>query len=358
MKALPSIAFNEFAGSAGDVTARSVHGRTLLNHKAYQSRKKTPAQASSRNNLSKISRAYKQLSDSQMSAWAVLAEHLKGISTFGKPAEMTPHNAFIRINSNRALVGMPLLVDAPVYLNDIPEPDYDDFWVTEDRLIFIGIEQPKSTYRLVLRMGAAQSNGVSAGWGNLVIISPDIIPDRGDVDALELYTKRFGLDPVNGQKYFIEMYWLDTETGFTSESVCVSTVCQDLSHVRKQKYTPRPVFSSDQIGVSESLPSFEFDMQGGSAAFVVNADYQGKDGVASADVQFDRLPENVPQFDAYVMGRSGYNDYKDYCYSAQTFAVWCRQYSSDGSLTFAHRGGMYQKPVDIFGSGIMIKRNN
>ena len=75
------------------------------------------------------------------------------------------------------------------------------------------------------------------------------------------------------------------------------------------------------------------------------------------DVQFDRLPENVPQFDAYVMGRSGYNDYKDYCYSAQTFAVWCRQYSSDGSLTFAHRGGMYQKPVDIFGSGILIKKS-
>ena len=101
MKALPSIAFNEFAGSAGDVTARSVKGRTLLNHKAHQSRKKTPAQASSRNSLSKISRAYKQLTDSQMSAWAVLAGHMKGISTFGDAASMTPHNAFVRINTNR-----------------------------------------------------------------------------------------------------------------------------------------------------------------------------------------------------------------------------------------------------------------
>ena len=36
MKVIPSIAFNEFSGSAGDVTARSVKGRTLLNHKAYQ----------------------------------------------------------------------------------------------------------------------------------------------------------------------------------------------------------------------------------------------------------------------------------------------------------------------------------
>ena len=88
MKVIPSIAFNEFSGSAGDVTARSVKGRTLLNHKAYQPKTKTPAQASSRNSLSKISRAYKQLTDSQMQSWEVLAKHLKGISTFGKAAEL------------------------------------------------------------------------------------------------------------------------------------------------------------------------------------------------------------------------------------------------------------------------------
>ena len=63
----------------------SMKGRTLLNHKAYQPKTKTPAQASSRNSLSKISRAYKQLTDSQMQSREVLAKHLKGISTFGKP---------------------------------------------------------------------------------------------------------------------------------------------------------------------------------------------------------------------------------------------------------------------------------
>lgn len=74
-----------------------------------------------------------------------MAEHLKGISTFGDAASMTPHNAFVRNNSNRALVGMPLLVDAPSYLQDVPEQDYEDFWVTPERLIFIGVEQPKET---------------------------------------------------------------------------------------------------------------------------------------------------------------------------------------------------------------------
>ena len=356
MKALPSIAFNEFAGSAGDVTARSVKGRTLLNHKAYQSRKKTPSQASSRNNLSKISRAYKQLSDSQMSAWAVLAEHLKGISTFGDAASMTPHNAFVRINSNRALVGMPLLVDAPVYLSDVPEPDYEDFWVTPERLIFIGVEQPKDSYRLVLRMGAAQSRGVSAGWGNLVIVSPELVPDWGDVDAMQCYTDKFGMDLILGQKYFIEMYWMDTETGFTSESVCVSAICQDLSHVRKQAYTPRPSLTSEQVGGSESMPSFDMEMEGGSGAFSVSVDYQGENGVASASVEFDKLPDGIPQFNSYVFGRGCYQDYVEYRYSPQTYVAWCRGSKYSASLTFAHRGGHYTKPCEIFGSGIMIKQ--
>src|SRR5574344_1818737 len=104
MIAKPSIAFNDFAGTAKEVTARNVNGRNVLSVRAKQSKVVTPAQASSRNSLSKISRAYKQLSDSQIHAWEVLAEHLKGISTFGLAAEMTAHNAFVRINTNRQLV--------------------------------------------------------------------------------------------------------------------------------------------------------------------------------------------------------------------------------------------------------------
>lgn len=63
-----------------------------------------------------------------MKGWAVLAERMKGISTFGKAAELTAHNAFVRINTNRALAGMPELESAPVYTSDVPEVDYDDFW--------------------------------------------------------------------------------------------------------------------------------------------------------------------------------------------------------------------------------------
>ena len=81
MIAKPSIAFNDFAGTAKDVTARNVKGRNVLSSRAQHSKVVTPAQAVSRNRLSGISRSYKKLTSVQQSGWATLAEHLKGIGT-------------------------------------------------------------------------------------------------------------------------------------------------------------------------------------------------------------------------------------------------------------------------------------
>ena len=172
MIAKPSIAFNDFAGTAKDVTARNVNGRNILSSRAQHSKIVTPAQAVSRNKLSKISRAYKQLSDSQMMAWEVLASHMKGISTFGQAASLTAHNAFVRINSNRAMVGMPPLEEAPVYKADLPEVLYEDLWISTDMIVFTGLEVPSDTYRLVVKMSPAQSPGTSSGWSKTVIVAP------------------------------------------------------------------------------------------------------------------------------------------------------------------------------------------
>lgn len=43
MKALPSIAFNDFSGSAKDVTTRSTSGGTILTVRSYPSRVYSPS---------------------------------------------------------------------------------------------------------------------------------------------------------------------------------------------------------------------------------------------------------------------------------------------------------------------------
>ena len=271
MIAKPSIAFNDFSGTAKDVTARSVNGRNILSVRAQQSKIVTPAQAVSRNKLSKISRAYKQLSDSQMTAWGTLASHLKGISTFGSPAELTPHNAFVRINSNRAMVGMPLLTEAPVYKADVPEVLYEDLWISPDMIVFTGLEVPSETYRLVVKMSPAQSPGTSSGWSKTVIVAPGIVDDWGEANITKLFTETIGVAPQAGMKYYLECWWLDAETGFTGESMWVSAICKEGSTAYNEAYVPRARFTQDDVTEESYGEGLDFELSPGSAICSVDA---------------------------------------------------------------------------------------
>jgi len=109
MKALPSIAFNDFSGTAGDVTARFVKGRTILTVQPFTSKVVSASQKDNRNALSRISQTFKKLTDAQMAEWTGLAKHLKTASVLGITAEMTAHNTFFRLNSNRVMKGESIL---------------------------------------------------------------------------------------------------------------------------------------------------------------------------------------------------------------------------------------------------------
>lgn len=296
MIAKPSIAFNDFSGTARDVTARSVNGRNVLSVRAQQSKVVTPAQAVSRNILSKISRAYKQLSDSQMTAWGTLASHLKGISTFGSPAELTPHNAFVRINSNRAMVGMPLLTEAPAYVADVPEVLYKDLWISPDAIVFTGLEVPSDTYRLVVKMSPAQSPGTSSGWSKTVIVAPGIVPDWGDADVTKLFTETIGVAPEAGKKYYLECWWLDTETGFTGESMWVSAICKTTSTAYNATYIPRQQIKEEKVDSIYDygyVDDMDFELIPGSVIMSNNMKVHYTSNLAGIELHLTNYPKDI-----------------------------------------------------------------
>ena len=298
MKALPSIAFNEFRGSAGDVTARVSQGRQVLSARTVPAKGKTPAQAVSRNRLSKISRSYKKLSDGQMKAWAALAEKMKGISTFGQAAELTPHNAFVRINTNLQMVGEPMLEDAPAYINDVPEVLYEDLWISPDMIVFTGLEQPSESHVLVFKMTSALSPGVSSGWGQTVIITPGMAPDWGDADVTALYTTVMGVAPEADKKYFCEFYWLDKKTGFTGESMAISAVCKEGSTAYNTEYVPRVQFKNDSKIVEQNngeMEEMDFELLPGSVIVSNNTKVLYTDIVAGMSVLYKRSIKGMPR---------------------------------------------------------------
>ena len=342
MKALPSIAFNEFSGSAKDVTARVSKGRQVLSSRCMHSHVKTGSQASSRNRFSGISRAYRKLSSVQMAEWAALAEHMKGISTFGEAAKMTAHNAFVRINTNRALAGMPALSTAPVYTSDVPEVDYDDFWVTPEMIIFVGLNQPSEHHRLVMKMSRTESNGVSSGWGNTVIVAPAFSPDWGDADITQSYLSTIGFLPVAGQKYFLSFWWMDTETGFTGESMAVSVICQELSAVKKELYSPRKRIVDSDLAEGGSVSGLDLEFSPSSGVLSVSASLLGKTGYASSECETVEQIDTLPAGNGMLLARSS----EETGFQPQTYVLWLAQPSSFTRLTFARRGGKYEKPSE------------
>ena len=352
MIAKPSIAFNDFSGTAKDVTARSVNGRNILSVRAQQSKIVTPAQAVSRNKLSKISRAYKQLSDSQMTAWGTLASHLKGISTFGSPAELTPHNAFVRINSNRAMVGMPLLTEAPVYKADVPEVLYEDLWISPDMIVFTGLEVPSETYRLVVKMSPAQSPGTSSGWSKTVIVAPGIVDDWGEANITKLFTETIGVAPQAGMKYYLECWWLDTETGFTGESMWVSAICKEGSTAYNEAYVPRARFTQDDVTEESYGEGLDFELSPGSAICSVDAILYGENNVACSTFFLAKEPKNFIEGKTMVLARGTAENN----YSPQTYCVDVLKWIGDYEISFKHRAGHYEKPSEVHTTGVFVDR--
>ncbi len=348
----PSIAFNDFSGSAKGVTARSISGRTVLSSKSQHSKIVTPAQAVSRNTLSKISRAYKQLSDSQMNAWERLASHMKGISTFGQAATLTAHNAFVRINSNRVMVGMPPLTDAPVYKADVPEVIYEDLWIAPDMIVFTGLEVPSETYRLVVKMSPAQSPGTSSGWSKTVIVAPGIVDDWGEADITKLFSETIGLSPEAGKKYYLECWWLDTETGFTGESMWVSAICKEGSTAYNEPFVARTRITQDDVTEDSTGEGLDFELSPGSAICSADALLHGDYNVASTTFVLKKAPKSFIEGKAMVLARGT----AEGDYSPQTFLVEVMKWIGEYEISFKARAGHYVKPSEVHCTGVFIDR--
>jgi len=351
MIAKPSIAFNDFAGTAKEVTARTVNGRNVLSVRAKQSKVVTPAQANSRNQLSRISREYKQLSDSQMRAWEALAQRLKGISYFGKAAEMTGHNAFVRLNVNRVLAGEPILENAPASVISIPNATYRLAVVSPSMVVFQGIKHQPAPLKLVVKMSAAVSPGISNGWSKTVIISPNTEDDWGEADLTTFYTNTIGVTPAVGQKIFIKVYWMDTTTGFAGTENRYSVICITDEEAAALIGGSRARYTEEDLMPGSTVTECDIEFTTGAPVIFFDVLSQGMVGVAQSEIYVDKpWPENS-RGTVYVLNR----EKKENSYHIGVLnGVIKETYDHKNSAVFNSAAGTIGKPGEIFGAGILV----
>ncbi len=267
MKALPSIAFNEFRGTASEVTARVVGGRTVLGGRAQHSRVKTPKQALRRANFSFITKQFKTLSEEQLSSWATLAAAHRESALIGNGAPLTAHNLFVCLNSNRSLLGVSLTKDAPSDIHGSSYVAFDDMWITPEKLIITGlVDNENPSARLVVKMASSDSKGTSPSkWGQTVIVSSFHTSDWGDIDMTEIYTAQFGVPIKVGRKYFVEMYWIDENSGYISEVSRIAMPATEAESISGQTYVDRVRLTAAELPEDTTVESLDMELSPGSA---------------------------------------------------------------------------------------------
>ena len=349
MIALPSIAFGGFSGSAKGVTARFVNGRSILSLKTYPTGIATTVQIARRTSMSKITKSYKKLTDQQMLEWERLAEHTSGQSVLGQKAQLSGINLYVRLNVNRVMAGESIISDAPVSQVAVPLVSYSNVEVTPQLVVFGGIVHESSPYKLVVKMSGSQSAGISNGWSKTVIISSEVEDDWGEADVTQLYLKTIGVEPTPGQKVFIEAYWLDTSTGFTGQVFKDSVIVTGES-----SYTPRKRVTMDRLmpDHEQHVSSIDVDFSSGAPVIQFDVMCEGHSNVASSEAYLaDDLPAEL-QGTSWALGRGNGENGK---ITAQSYVMWLygARYGNPAYITFAHRGGNYVKPTEVFGPGVI-----
>ncbi len=351
MIALPSIAFGGFSGSAKDVTARQVGGRSILSVRSWPTGQTTSAQVVRRASMSKITKSYKTLSDEQMLAWENLAKHTSGQSIFGQKAELSGINLYVRLNVNRVMAAESMILDAPESLNSVPSASYRLAVVSPSMVIFQGIKHQPLPNKFVVKMSAAVSPGISNGWSKTVIISPNAEDDWGEADLTTLYTKTIGLTPVVGQKVFIEVYWMNTATGETGQEVRGSTICLTDEEAAALVGGSRARYTEEDLMPGSTVTECDIEFTTGAPVIFFDVLSQGMDGVAQSEIYVDKpWPENS-RGTVYVLNR----EKKENSYHIGVLnGVIKETYDHKNSAVFNAAAGTIGKPGEIFGAGILV----
>ena len=201
-------------------------------------------------------------------------------------------------------------------------------------------------------MSAGLSAGVSSGWSKTVIVSAGIEDDWGDANVRGRYMKVVGFAPAVGDKVFLELYWMNTDTGFVGASAFDSKICITSEEAEEEGYVKRNKITMDDIQPDSHVSECDVDFSTGAPVISFDTVCLGHSNVASSEVYLNgTVPEDCVGTSMALARGMG----NDRCaLAAQSYIIWLRNPSYGGSyITFAHRGGYYVVPTEVLGPGIL-----
>ncbi len=229
MKYTPSIAFEEFAGTAKGVTAAKSRGRKYIRNKSYSNSSNSASQSDIKAIFSQLAKSFKFLTQAQIAAWNSLAQTQEGKSILGSKAKISGLNLYLRLNHWVVASGGVALVTPPV-LSGVPSPSSASLSLTASAftITLASIPDDVSNLKLIVKASMPQSNGISDAYAKAVIIAEPQTPVTTAIALKTSYDAKYGAPSTTHSKVFVKWFYVNTTTGERSgEMMGLATLSEE-----------------------------------------------------------------------------------------------------------------------------------
>ncbi len=196
-----------------DIPQSGKRGLTVSQHGAFgqisralaiPSNPRTPAQMTVRNNLSKVSAAWRALQEAQRVAWVAAAKEVKSTTRLGQSGPLSGFLLFTKINCTLAQFGQEQ-VTAPPASPQFPDLAPQALLITNTAgVIAMKLTCPTSPGENTIVRASAPLSAGRQTCGNFRLLGTCPTPVQGSSDITSLYTARYGA-PSAGKKVYVQV---------------------------------------------------------------------------------------------------------------------------------------------------------
>lgn len=214
MKYTPSIAFEEFAGSAKGVTAAKSRGRKYIRNKGYGNPSNTTFQSDTKAIFSQLTKSFKALTSEQIISWNALAQTQEGRSTLGSKSKISGLNLYLRLNYWVVACG-GTAQDTPPSLLGVDAPAEATLSLTASAftLTLDSVPLDVTNLKLIVKASMPQSNGISDAYARATIITSPLTPVDTAIDLKTDYDAKYEAPNASAPKVFVKWFYVNTATG-------------------------------------------------------------------------------------------------------------------------------------------------
>ena len=234
MKYRPSIAFNEFSGTARNVTASSNAAGCYLHAKSHGGHSSATRQQQEVKALfGALQKSWKDLSQAERNQWDNAADSQQGRSVLGQNAKITGINLYQRLNFWVVKCGGTALTTPPL-LSGVEAPADCTAAASQNRIgIRLQHAPQESGLKLVILVSAPQTVGTVKGVGRGASCTDPFTPGTGFIDLRESYIGKYGVPTSGMPKIFFRYFLVNPVTGEKSlEKLATAIYAEEvLTHV-------------------------------------------------------------------------------------------------------------------------------